>query len=216
MLLDPNLSKTLQISLKKAEFINDNGLFSLNGQTTDIFMKDSEINDFISIGESQIVGCIAINSSKSMQKITRSYQKLGQLFSNLLLVYNIFFLFGSFLLKNGRKINIIDHIAQEKKQKNKFKKRVNFEFSKRMLSRMSHPDISKNIQRNEFTPHLKTKDLKTLYNLRTAFFDKIMQIVCCKSSFFSNLKVWRKKRKMKEKEYVEITSLKSLFQKFII
>lgn len=223
LLLDPNLVKTMSIYLKKAEFFDDKGFFFSDGSKSQIFMKDYSTTDFISSGGQDVIGSILVSSGKGMQKITRSYQKMGQLFSNLLLIYNILLFVGEKFLKKGKKINILEHITSSDRKiisprGKKNSKKMNFNSNKIDISR----GVPNNIQRiSNQSIEIKSKSvLESKSDLisnkdKAEPSNKNLLNFCWWIFNPFYIRSLLKKRKIKEKEYSELTNIKTLYKKLL-
>ena len=227
MLLDPNLIKTMSIYLKKAEFFDDKGFFFADGSKSQIFMKDYSNTDFISSGGQDIIGSLLISSGKGMQKITRSYQKMGQLFSNLLLIYNILLFTGEKFLKKRKKINILEHITSSDVKNisprgKKNSKKMNFNSNKIDISR----GVPNNIQRNsnqtneQKSTEIKELKSKSVLEIKSDIISNKAEpanknsLKCCCWPFNPYyMRLLLKERKIKEKDYNELTNIKMLYKK---
>ena len=119
LIIDPGLTKQYYLNIKKGDFIDDKGIFFKQVDDTKAMINKDDSNfDFATRIPGDELAYFYIALSRNTQRTTRSYPKIGELFSSLLVVYNLFTFFGRVITKRFKKIRIFDYIFAEKKEEN--------------------------------------------------------------------------------------------------
>ena len=117
LIIDPSLTKQYYLNIKKGDFIDDKGFFFKQVDDTKAMINKDDSNfDFATRLPGDELAYFFIALSRNTQRTTRSYPKIGELFSSLLVVYNLFTFVGRVITKRFKKMTIFDYIFAEKKK----------------------------------------------------------------------------------------------------
>ena len=206
MLIDPNLTKQYTLNIKKGDFIDDKGIFFKQIDDTKAMINKDDANfDFASHVPGDELAYFFIALSRNTQRVTRSYPKIGELFSSLLVVYNLFTFFGTILMKRFRKVKIFDYIFEEKIRENKTvmppkpESKTNFS----MFMKFKKKEKPK-INTEQLTP--SAKGVENSVREIIQFFPENL------SQTYLKIKNWLAKKKKKERDFDKQTNLRNFFQ----
>lgn len=214
IVLDPNLTKQYQLNIKKGDFIDDKGFFFKGVDYTKAMInKDNSNMDFAAHLSGEELGYFFIALSRNTQRITRSYPKIGELFSSLLVVYNVFVVLGTILMKRLQKIKIFDYIFEEKMRESRSlikpmpdAKNTNISLFIRFKKRVSSKIINEQTNCPTTTNNNNSKRMEVSFRDIIKFLPENIALSVLK------FKTWLGKKKKKEIDYDKLTNVKNFLQ----